>query len=249
MLYYMPQTWTSDDTDGIERLFIQYGTSLVYPLSTMGAHVSAVPNMQTIRNTPLETRFNTAMFGLLGYELDLTRCNPFEKKVIRRQVAFYKEHRHLLQFGRFTRMISPFSENDCLWMVSSPQGDEALVGVYQILSKPNGPMQKIPVPGLNPTLVFRIRNRSQYFNLRTFGDLIRHALPIRLRADGTLFNLLANRYLMAAETEDLQVTGDLLPTFGFVPKQPFIGTGYNDRVRLMWDFGSRIYHLRAERKS
>jgi alpha-galactosidase len=249
MLYYMPQTWTSDDTDGIERLFIQYGTSLVYPLSTMGAHVSAVPNMQTIRNTPLETRFNTAMFGLLGYELDLTRCNPFEKKVIRRQVAFYKEHRHLLQFGRFTRMISPFSENDCLWMVSSPQGDEALVGVYQILSKPNGPMQKIPVPGLNPTLVFRIRNRSQYFNLRTFGDLIRHALPIRLRADGTLFNLLANRYLMAAETEDLQVTGDLLPTFGFVPKQPFIGTGYNDRVRLMGDFGSRIYHLRAERKS
>ncbi|HOW37771.1 MAG TPA: alpha-galactosidase [Bacillota bacterium] len=249
MLYYMPQTWTSDDTDGIERLYIQYGTSMVYPLSTMGAHVSAVPNMQTIRNTPLETRFNTAIFGLLGYELDLTRCNPFEKKVIRKQIAFYKEHRHLLQFGKFTRMASPFSGNECLWMVSSAQGDEALVGVYQVLARPNGPLQKIQIPGLDAKKTFQIRNRPQYFNLRTFGDLVRHALPIRLRADGMLFNALSNRYLMSAETEDLRVEGDLLQSFGFIPKQPFIGTGYNDQVRLMGDFGSRIYHLRAERKS
>ncbi|HRY78508.1 MAG TPA: hypothetical protein P5154_07090, partial [Candidatus Izemoplasmatales bacterium] len=114
---------------------------------------------------------------------------------------------------------------------------------------PNGPLQKIQIPGLDAKKTFQIRNRPQYFNLRTFGDLVRHALPIRLRADGMLFNALSNRYLMSAETEDLRVEGDLLQSFGFIPKQPFIGTGYNDQVRLMGDFGSRIYHLRAERKS
>lgn len=250
MLYYMPQTWTSDDTDGIERLFIQYGTSMAYPPSTMGAHVSAVPNMQVLRNTPLETRFNTAIFGLLGYEMDLTRCTPFEKKVIARQIAFYKENRHLLQFGRFSRLRSPFGGNDCAWMVSSEDGSRALVGIYQLLARPNGPCEKIPVRGLDPKGTYRIQNRAQYFNLRMFGDLIRHALPIRLRATGTLFNLLANRYLMPSETEDLEMEGDALNGWGFVPKQKYIGSGYNDQVRLMGDFGSRVYTLRrtAERK-
>lgn len=246
MLYYMPQTWTSDDTDGIERLFIQYGTSMAYPPSTMGAHVSAVPNMQVLRNTPLETRFNTAIFGLLGYELDLTRCTPFEKKVIARQVAFYKRHRHLLQFGRFTRLKSPFGDNGCVWMVSAEDGKEALVGVYQLLAKPNGPCEKIPVRGMDPDVTYRIQNRPQSFNLRTFGDLIRHALPIRLKASGTLFNLLSNHYLMPSETDDLVMEGDALNAWGFVPKQKFIGTGYNENVRLMCDFGSRVYTIRPD---
>jgi alpha-galactosidase len=248
MLYYMPQTWTSDDTDGIERLFIQYGTSMAYPPSTMGAHVSAVPNMQTLRNTPLETRFNTAIFGLLGYELDLTRCTAFEKTVIKKQVAFYKEHRHLLQFGRFSRLRNPFEGNQCVWMVSSPTGDEAVVGVYQLMAKPNGPAEKIPVQGLDPQWNYRVGNRRQYFNLRTFGDLVRHALPIRLSANGFLFNALANHYLMPSETDDIPMEGDLLNRFGFVPKQKFIGSGYTDQIRLMGDFGSRVYHIRAERK-
>jgi len=248
MLYYMPQTWTSDDTDGIERLFIQYGTSMAYPPSTMGAHVSAVPNMQTLRNTPLETRFNTAIFGLLGYELDLTHCTAFEKNVIKKQIAFYKEHRHLLQFGRFTRLKNPFDGNQCIWMSSSEKGDEALVGVYQLMAKPNGPAEKIPVRGMDPGLHYRVQNRRQYFNLRTFGDLVRHALPIRLSANGTLFNALSNHYLMANETDDLPMEGDLLNRFGFVPKQKFIGSGYTDQIRLMGDFGSRVYHIRAERK-
>ncbi len=245
MLYYMPQTWTSDDTDGMERLYIQYGTSFAYPPSTMGAHVSAVPNAQTIRSTPLETRFNTAIFGLLGYELDFAKLSSFDRKVIRRQIEFYKEHRKLLQFGRFYRLQSPYDTNECLWMTVSEDGGEAITGVYQMLAKPNGPAQKIPVAGLNPAHRFRIRNRRQYFNLRTFGDLARHALPIRLAAKGVLFHFLANHYLMAAETEDLLVAGDVLNRFGFVPKQRYIGSGYNADIRLMGDFGSRVYHIKA----
>ena len=86
MLYFAPQTWTSDDTDAIERLKIQYGTSLVYPLSSMGSHVSAIPNHQTFRNTPLETRANVAYFGTFGYELDVNSLSDEEKEIIKNKL-------------------------------------------------------------------------------------------------------------------------------------------------------------------
>ena len=245
MLRYMPQTWTSDDTDGIERLFIQYGTSMAYPPSTMGAHVSAIPNAQTIRQTPIETRFNTAIFGLLGYELDFTKLSHFDLAAIKRQIAFYKEHRALLQFGRFYRLKSPFSGNDCLWMSVSEDGHEAVVGLYQLLAKPNGPAEKVPVAGLRSDLSYRVAKRPQYVNLRTFGDLSRHALPIKIPAKGVLFHLLANHYMMETETDEMVLKGDVLAAHGFVPKQHFIGSGYNADIRLMGDFGSRVYHIQA----
>src|SRR5699024_4140374 len=112
LLYYMPQTWTSDNTDAVARLKIQYGTSLAYPISSMGAHVSAIPNHQTERKTSLATRGNVAMSGVLGYELDLTQLSTEEKKEIKEQVNFYKQHRQLLQFGTFYRLKSPFEGND-----------------------------------------------------------------------------------------------------------------------------------------
>ncbi|MBU1144693.1 MAG: alpha-galactosidase [Firmicutes bacterium] len=243
MLYYMPQTWTSDNTDGIERLSIQYGTSFVYPLSTMGCHVSNIPNQQTLRKTPLETRFNTAIFGLLGYELDLTKLSRYEKKVIQKQVIFYKMHRELLQFGTMVRFISPFETNQCIWACIKENKEEAIIGVYQLLTHPNGPLEKIPMRGLNDELTYKISNRIQYFNLEMFGDLVKHALPIKLNANGILFHLLKNRYLMKAEEENVEYSGSTLNHFGFVPKQKFIGSGYNQSVRLMGDFGSRIYYI------
>lgn len=110
MLYYMPQTWTSDDTDAVERLKIQYGTSIVYPASSMGAHVSAVPNHQVHRITPLETRGHVAMSGNFGYELDLTKLTEAEREDIRKQVSEYKELRMLIQYGDFYRLLSPLKE-------------------------------------------------------------------------------------------------------------------------------------------
>jgi alpha-galactosidase len=243
MLYYMPQTWTSDNTDGIERLFIQYGTSYAYPPSTMGAHVSQIPNEQTLRQTPLETRFNTAIFGLLGYEMDLTTSTTFEKKVIKKQVTFYKQHRALLQFGKFYRSISPFQSNLCLWYSVSEDLREAIVGIYKIKEEPNSKLEKITIDGLNPLKNYQVENRTQYFNLQMFGHLVHHALPINLNSNGILFHLLQNRYLMKAETENIELTGQMLSANGFVPKQNFIGSGYNESVRLMGDFGSRIYYI------
>src|SRR5699024_11627680 len=101
MLYYAPQTWTSDDTDAIERLKIQYGTSIVYPISSIGAHVSAVPNHQVGRITSLETRGIVAYFGVFGYELDITQMTDEEKEIVKEQIKFYKDNRELIHTGDF----------------------------------------------------------------------------------------------------------------------------------------------------
>ena len=246
MLCYMPQTWVSDDTDGIERLWIQYGTSYAYPLSTMGAHVSQSPNAQTLRTTPIETRFNTAAFGLLGYELDLSKLSRFDRQSIQRQISFYKDHRRMLQFGTFYRLEHPDDSNECRWMVVSETGDEALVGHYQLLSKPNPPRQIITVKGLLPEGVYHISNRPQYLNLKLFGDLIHHALPVKISAKSTLFHWLSNFYLMPTEVESFDIDGDALANNGFIPAQNFMGTGYHPKIRILGDFGSRIYHLKRK---
>ncbi|MFA9397254.1 MAG: alpha-galactosidase [Clostridiaceae bacterium] len=137
MLYYMPQTWTSDDTDSVERLKIQYGTSLVYPIISMGAHLSAVPNHQVERITPLDTRANVAMAGNFGYEIDVTRLEKEEKDKIKNQVEFYKEIRNTIQFGDFYRLLSPFEGNETAWMFISKDKNEVIVFYYYVLAHPN----------------------------------------------------------------------------------------------------------------
>src|SRR5690606_12011534 len=136
MLYYAPQAWTSDNTDAIERLKIQYGTSIVYPLSSIGAHVSVVPNHQVGRITSIETRANVAFFGVFGYELDVTNIPSEEKEKMKQQISFYKENRSLLQTGTFYRIHSPFEDpyNITSWMVVSKDQKEAIVGYYQVLA-------------------------------------------------------------------------------------------------------------------
>ena len=102
-LHYMPQSWTSDNTDAMERLKIQYGTSIAYPISSMTAHVSQIPNHQTGRTTSLNTRGNVAMSGVLGYELNLTELSQEEKEKIKEQIVTYKEIRQIIQYGKFYR--------------------------------------------------------------------------------------------------------------------------------------------------
>ena len=148
MLYYAPQTWTSDNTDAIERLWIQYGTSMVYPLSSMGAHVSAVPNQQVGRITPLETRANVAYFGSFGYEMDLTGLGAGERDELKRQIAFVKQHRSLIHTGRFYRLLDPDS-GEAAWMVVSQNRNSALVGYYRILNRPDGEALMLRLLGLD----------------------------------------------------------------------------------------------------
>ncbi|MFB1082092.1 alpha-galactosidase [Jeotgalibacillus sp. JSM ZJ347] len=156
MLYYMPQTWTSDNTDAVERLKIQYGTSLVYPVSSMGAHVSASPNHQTGRVTPIEFRFHSAIFGAFGYELDPEEMDDVTREKVSEQISLFKKERKLLQFGEFYRLISPFEGNDTAWMIVSHDQSEALVAFYRVLSQPNAGMKRIRLCGLNPDKIYEI---------------------------------------------------------------------------------------------
>ena len=156
MLYYAPQTWTSDDSDAVERLKIQYGTSMAYPVISMGSHVSAVPNHQVNRITPLETRANVAYFGTFGYELDLNKLTPEEKQAVAVQVAFMKEHRSLLQRGEFYRLLSPFEGNETAWMVVSDDKQTAIVGYYRVLEEVMAPYRRVRLQGLDPEKTYRI---------------------------------------------------------------------------------------------
>jgi alpha-galactosidase len=160
MLAWAPQGWTSDDTDAVERLRIQWATSMVYPLSSMGAHVSAVPNHQIGRITPLATRAAVAFFGVFGYELDPTTLSPDERRQVSQQIAFYVERRELFQRGRFVRLRSPFDGdgNETAWMVVSEDRSRAVVGHYRVLNRPEPGPDRLRLRGLDPSLRYRVSN-------------------------------------------------------------------------------------------
>ena len=191
MLYYMPQTWTSDNTDPIARLKIQYSTSLVYPISTMGAHVSAIPNHQTGRETSLDIRGNVAMSGVLGYELDLTTLSEEEKVLIVKQVDFYKEHRQLLQFGDFVRLKSPYEENEVAWMFVSKDKKEAIVFYFRVLVEASAPYVTLKLAHLDETLEYQIANHvisgdalmniGMYIDPKLHGDYATQAFVLKAK--------------------------------------------------------------------
>lgn len=160
MMYYAPQCWTSDDSDAVERIKIQYGTSYAYPISSMGAHVSITPNHQLFRNTPLETRGNVAYFGAFGYELDLTKLSEEEHEIIKKQVEFVKEYRELIQKGTFFRLQSPFENNISAWMIVSEDKKEAIVAYFKVLNDVNCPLRRMKLHGLDENLVYSIKGTN-----------------------------------------------------------------------------------------
>lgn len=159
MLYYAPQAWCSDDTDAIERLRIQDGSSYGYPLSSWGAHVSAVPNDQVGRLTPLATRAAVAYFGDFGYELDLNQLPASELAAIQDQVKFYKQYRQLFQQGRFYRLDRPQPDpNVYAWEVVNADRTQAIAARFQILNEPNPPYLRIYLTGLDPERYYQVND-------------------------------------------------------------------------------------------
>lgn len=155
MLYYAPQAWTSDNTDAVERLKIQYGTSLVYPLSSMGTHVSDVPNHQVKRTTSLKIRSEVAYFGTFGYELDVLKLQPDEHQMIKNQIEFFKQYRKLIHEGDFYRLSAPHA-NQTAWMVMNKEKSKGLVAWYQVLAQPNASYEVLKLKGLNEKALYRI---------------------------------------------------------------------------------------------
>ena len=172
MLYYSPQIWCSDDTDAIERLSIQEGTELIYPLSTMGAHVSDCPNHTVGRTTPFMTRAHVALAGTFGYELDITKISDEERMVIPEQVVLYHKYNDLVREGDYYRIAS-YRENglyDC-WMVVAKDKSEALVTYVQVLGKPNVHSRKIKLLGLDEAADYRLDGTDKVYG----GDLLMNA--------------------------------------------------------------------------
>ena len=150
MLYYTPQIWTSDDTDAHERCFIQYGTSFFYPVSTMGSHVSAVPNHQTGRVNSLEARGVSAMHGSFGYELDLNTLSVEEQEMVKLQCRWYRHFQDLIYHGDYYRLTNPHSGNRSLWSYVSKDKSKALLQGLVFYAQPNNLRQKIRLKGLDP---------------------------------------------------------------------------------------------------
>lgn len=172
MLCYAPQCWASDTTDAHERVLVQYGTSYGYPISSIGAHVAGVPNWLTNRRTPLHTRANAAYFGAFGYELNLCWLPQEEIEQIKAQIAFYKQHRRLFQFGTFFRLQSPFDTNEAIWMAVSEDKRQAVCGVYKTLNRPLSPFRKVQLAGLDADLCYRITGGDKEYC--AFGDELMH---------------------------------------------------------------------------
>ncbi|WP_303916030.1 alpha-galactosidase [Subdoligranulum variabile] len=149
MLYYTPQIWCSDNSDAVARLDIQYGTSFGYPCSAMGAHVSAVPNHQTGRVTPLETRACVAMAGTFGYELDPDKLTETDKSEIRAQIARFHQYYDLLQYGDYYRLRAPVT-GCSVWEVAAPDGSEALVTAVYKTVEANAGLVRVQIQGLTP---------------------------------------------------------------------------------------------------
>ena len=154
MLYYSPQIWCSDNTDAINRTRIQYGTSFFYPVSAVGAHVSAVPNHQTGRVTSFHTRGVTAMAGTFGYELNPALLSDEEKQQVREQIASYKKYERLINEGTYWRLSDPIHDEIAAWMSVSKEQDRALVSVVRLMAEANQAAVYVRLRGLKPKAVY-----------------------------------------------------------------------------------------------
>ena len=242
MLCYSPQVWTSDDTDPVERLRIQGGISYLYPLSTMGAHVSSAPHQQTLRETPLTTRFNVSCFGCLGYELDLKYLSRVERREIKNQIAFYKAHRRTFQYGRFTR-LSAQRGNKVHWQCADRDGGEVVSGFFQTQAGASEGYDFLPVTGLDKDARYTMETRPQSLFVKQFGGLTKHILPVELDPEGIIMRTVNQYYSLTDCVETYEGYGDMFLA-GVRLNNQFVGSYYNEQTRLLGDFGSNLYVIK-----
>lgn len=192
MLYYMPQTWTSDNTDAVCRLKIQTGTSYTFPPIAMGSHVSVTPNHQIGRVTPMQMRSFVAMAGDFGYELDICKMNDADKNLVKQHVEIYKKIRPIIQLGSFTRLISPFegTENETAWQFKL--NDQIVVMYFKILSEPAHQIRILKLADLNENSIYQIKKYIPAQRLAVEGGSYQESIEGKtFYGDELMFNGLA----------------------------------------------------------
>ncbi len=237
-LCYYPQIWASDNTDAVSRLAIQNGYSYGYPQSTYTAHVSACPNHQTLRVTPIESRFAVASFGVLGYELNLNDSKAEDIASVKAQIELYKQYRSTLQFGDFYRLKDG---NIYEWSIVDKDKNTAVTMVMQRRIMAGEQYLRIDQTGLEPETKYHFFGRKLEYNLKGFGDLVNTVAPVHVKQDGLLHNVIAKFVKMPGESEDFVASGATLNNSGVKLAQSFVGTGYDERVRYFPDYGARLY--------
>ncbi len=246
MLAYMPQSWTSDNTDALSRVAIQEGTLSGYPLSALSNHVSSSPNHQSLRTTPLDSRFNVAAFGVLGYELEITGLSSHDRERVKEQTAFYKHYRTLLQYGEFYVIESTAEESGrVIWCVANADRSELMVLYFQKQLETNASHDILRVPVADPEATYEMIPRHQKIDISVFGSLINAVSPIHLKTGSLIEKEVTKMIQIESEIEHYVIDGDLLAYRGITLNQQFSGTGFDKETRVLGDWGSRIYYFKA----
>ena len=251
MLCYFPQIWASDNTDPISRARIQEGYSYGYPLSVISAHVSGSPNHQTLRTTPLDTRFAIAMFGSMGYECNLVDMKQRDLEIVKEQVEQYKKWREVIQFGDFYRVNHQGKTEDHnrsplrSWICVSKDKKRAVGMLLQEMVTANTQYANFRAEGLDPEKTYHFYNRKIDQSILQFGDLINTVAPFHVRQDSLTHHVIARFQQMPGEQEYHRVSGAVLMKAGISLIQGFSGTGYDENVRYFQDYSARIYYMEA----
>ena len=259
MLCYFPQIWASDNTDAISRIDIEKGYSYGYPMNTVSSHVSGVPNHQTLRVVPIETRFNIAVLGVLGYESNLLDFSKEDIEKIKKQVALYKEWRSMLMSGDFYRtdpyekdqglireglagFYSGNNNTDSFTIVSSDK-EKAVAVIVRRMAVANDSAQKLYVNGLDDEAEYHLYNIKYDNNIKEFGDLINTVSPIHIKQNSMMQNIISKFVHLKGDEEDVVLSGSEMKNAGVSLAPSFGGTGYEDGMRLFSDYSSRLYFI------
>lgn len=239
ILSYFPQIWASDNSDAISRLTIQQGLSFGYPLSAATGHVSACPNHQTLRKTPINTRFNVAAFTSYGMEVNPLDLSKDDFKELSSYNELYKKLRHTLQTGDFYRVSD--GENTVKWVTVSKDKSQAVGMVLMKEVKPGLRYQNLRFKGLDPDKKYHVYNLPIDLDVRTFGSMINTMAPVHVKPGSLTESAVAKFVKLKSEVVDESVSGSVLMNAGLNLPAGFSGTGYNDKIRVMTDFASRLY--------
>ena len=268
ILSYFPQIWGSDDTDAIVRAEIQSGYSYGYPQSCWGSHISGVPNHQTLRNTPLATRYSVAVFGSLGVECNIKDMSQEDKKELKEYIEMYKKFRCLFQFGDFFRgrtftgatkyagitqgvcgansVLTATDSNITEWTVVAPDKTKAVGMLLQKLTVPNMAYQYYRARGLDAEKLYHFYNVEHKVNIKEFGDLVNMVAPVHIKPGSLTQNIVAKHYKLDGDKEDFNIYGSALMNAGVKLSPAYTGTGFNENTRVFSDFGTRIYFMEEE---
>ena len=263
ILRYFPQIWGSDDTDALVRAEIQTGYSYGYPQCCWGSHVSGVPNHQTLRVTPLESRFAVAAFGSLGYEINLCDTSKEDLQQIKEQIEIYKKFRSVFQFGKVYRgrtfignvssrmfetgsVLTSQENNITEWTVVSPDRSKAVGMIIQKLVVPNMAYQYYRGAGLDPDKYYHFYNREIKVNIKQFGDLVNLVSPVHIKPGSLTQDIISKHYKLDGDKLEYKMFGSAIMNAGVKLQQAYAGTGFNDKTRVFSDYSARVYYMEEE---